>query len=73
MSDESTRNRGLAALVKDEVKSRPFLYLMLLGFAVAGPFATAILYPDAPTGLGLFGGVAMGIVAALCAAPGRFL
>ena len=60
-------------IVVAELKSRPFGYLVLAAFAIAGPIVTHFLFPEAPDGLGLVGGLALGIYAALCAVPQKFL
>lgn len=55
-----------------EVREHPFAYFVLLLFVLTGPIVTHFLFPDAPTGVGVFGGVAFGIYACLCAMPQRF-
>ena len=66
------RNGWRGAIVA-EFKSRPFGYLVLIGFAVAGPIVAHYLLPQAPAGLGFVGGIALGAYAALCAVPQKFL
>jgi len=61
--------RAIAA----EVRAHRGAYAVLLLFVVAGPLVTELLFPGAPRGVGLVGGVAFGAYAALCAMPGRFL
>lgn len=68
---ESARISWPAAAVR-EVREHPFAYFVLLLFVIAGPIVTRSLFPEAPAGLGLFGGIALGIYACLCAMPQRF-
>ena len=63
----------LAGRVKEEVTSRPFAYGVLAAFLVAGPVVTHLLFPEAPTGVGIAGGLAFGLYAALCAVPQKFI
>lgn len=65
--------RSWLASARAEVAEHPMAYLVLLVFVIAGPVVTTILFPEAPRGAGLVGGIALGIYAALCAMPGRFL
>lgn len=55
-----------------EVREHPMAYFVLLLFVIAGPIVTRFLFPEAPRGAGLFGGIAFGIYACLCAMPQRF-
>lgn len=68
-----TARRSWAQTVVREVRDHPMAYFVLLLFVIAGPIVTAILFPDAPRGVGVFGGMAFGIYACLCAMPQRFL
>ena len=61
--------RAIAA----EIRQHRGAYVVLLLFVVAGPVVTALVFPGAPRGVGLVGGIAFGAYAALCAMPGRFL
>ena len=63
----------LRARLWAELRSRPMAYIVLAIFLVAGPVATHFLFPEAPTGVGLIGGLAFGAYAALCAVPQKFL
>jgi hypothetical protein len=61
------------AAIAQELRSHAVPYAVLLAFVVAGPIVTHWVFPEAPRGAGLFGGIAFGAYAALCAMPGRFL
>jgi hypothetical protein len=63
----------LRARLWAELRSRPIAYIVLAIFLVGGPVATHFLFPEAPTGVGLIGGLAFGAYAALCAVPQKFL
>jgi hypothetical protein len=68
-----TSAKGKFATAVREVREHPAGYAVLVAFAIAGPFVTHFLFPDAPSGLGLIGGVVFGMYAALCAVPGEFM
>jgi len=70
--DES-RDRTWSQAIATELREHPMAYAVLLAFAVAGPVVSHVLFPGAPRGVGIFGGVAFGVYAALCAMPQRFL
>ena len=70
---EETAQRPWHRRVREEVVAHPMAYLVMLAFVIAGPIVTSVLFPEAPRGAGLLGGVAFGAYAALCAMPGRFL
>lgn len=63
----------LRARIWAELRSRPIAYIVLAIFLVAGPVVTHFLFPEAPAGVGLIGGLAFGAYAALCAVPQKFL
>jgi len=56
-----------------EVQRRPIAYGVLASFLVAGPVAASLLFPEAPPGIAIVGGLLLGGYAALCAVPGKFL
>jgi 4-hydroxybenzoate polyprenyltransferase len=56
-----------------EVRSRPFAYGVLAAFLPAGPLLAAWLFPEAPLGVSVVGGLLLGGYAALCAVPQKFL
>jgi hypothetical protein len=70
-ANHPVRNRWRA--VVREVRSRPFGYTVLFLFVLAGPFAAPFLFPQAPPAVAIFGGLAFGLYAALCAVPQKFL
>jgi hypothetical protein len=72
MSRIVTRPAVLAKIV-DELRRHRVGYLVVGGFAAAGPFATAYLFPEASLGVSVFGGVLFGSYAGLCAVPEKFL
>ncbi len=76
--DQDARHRASAggvwktALAR-ELRAHPFGYVVLLLFVLAGPIGAAFLFPQAPIGVAIFGGLAFGIYAALCAVPQKFM
>ena len=56
-----------------EVRRHPAGYVIIACFAVAGPFVARMVFPEAPDGVGLAGGVFLGIWAALCATPDKLM
>jgi hypothetical protein len=71
--EDHEARRSWPRAVANEVREHPMPYAVLLAFAVAGPVVTRVLFPEAPLGVGVLGGIAFGVYAALCAMPGRFL
>jgi hypothetical protein len=63
--------RCLAAL-RRELRTHALAYSILALFAAAGPFVVAWLFPGVTPWVGVVGGLALGIYAALCAVPDRF-
>jgi hypothetical protein len=58
--------------VAREMRDHPMAYGVLAVFLVAGPFVASLLFPEAPLGVSLLGGLIFGGYAALCALPGKF-
>jgi hypothetical protein len=56
-----------------EIRDHPFGYCVLAVFMLAGPIAASLLFPEAPIGVSIVGGLALGGYAALCAVPQKFL
>jgi len=56
-----------------ELRARPLAYLLLAAFLVMGPLAAWFLFPEAPAGARVIGGLALGGYAALCTVPQKFL
>jgi len=67
------RTQRLRYAIARELRSRPFGYVVFAIFVIAGPFAVHLLFPEAPTLVGLLGGICFGAYAALCAVPQKFL
>ena len=65
--------RPLKERIVDEVRSRPFGYIVLAIFIVAGPICAPFLFPQAPPAVAIVGGLVFGLYAALCAVPQKFL
>ena len=59
--------------LRREIQRHRFAYFVVGGFALAGPFVTHFIFPEAPPLSGLIGGVCLGVYAALCAVPEKFL
>lgn len=70
---ETEAQLGVRERLVDEVRSHAFGYGVLAAFLVAGPLAASALFPEAPTGVGIIGGLAFGAYAAFCAVPQKFL
>jgi len=64
---------GWKPALRRELRAHPFGYVVLLLFVLAGPIGAALLFPQAPIGVVIFGGLAFGIYAALCAVPQKFM
>jgi hypothetical protein len=70
-ASEPQRRGWLAALAR-EVRRHPIGYAILLAFVLLGPVLVHMIFPDVSPLLGLVGGLAFGIYAALSAVPDRF-
>ena len=73
MSSHDSRPRRWLGAAVDEVRTHPIGYGVLLAFAVGGPVIAKIIFPEAPLGVGIVGGMALGAYAALSAVPEQFL
>ena len=76
----STRNTlppsvrpGKISALADEVRSHAVGYSVLAAFMLAGPLVSHLIFPQAPLGVALIGGVAFGVCATVCAVPEKFL
>ena len=56
-----------------EVRRHPYAYILTFVFAVAGAVTAPLLFEAATPWMGLAGGLALGIYAALCTVPNKFL
>jgi multidrug efflux pump subunit AcrB len=65
-------NRFARAVSRD-VRSRPIGYGVLAVFTLGGPLVANLIFPEAPLGVGVVGGLALGAYAALSAVPDQFL
>jgi hypothetical protein len=65
--------RSLPARAWREVRRHRTAYAVLAAFVLASPFAVRLIFPEASPWVGLAGGLALGIWAAACAVPDKFL
>jgi hypothetical protein len=65
--------RSLGARVGRELRRHRTAYAVLAAFVVASPFVVPMIFPEASPWMGLAGGIALGIWAAACAVPDKFL
>jgi hypothetical protein len=56
-----------------ELRRHSYAYILTLVFGVAGAIIMPLLIPEASPWMGAAGGLALGIYAALCAVPNKFL
>lgn len=64
--------RGWLAALREELRSHAITYVALAGFCVLGPVLARMIFPEASTGLVVFGGVVFGIHFAFCALADKF-
>ena len=64
--------RGWLDALRDELRSHAITYVALAGFCVLGPVLARMIFPEASTGLVVFGGVVFGIHFAFCALADKF-
>lgn len=62
----ATRRPWHVAL-REEIRSHLLAYIAVIGFCVLGPLLARIIFPEASTGLVVFGGIAFGAHFAFCA------
>jgi len=65
--------RGRPGRVWAELRRHPYAWLLTIGFALAGAVLAPMLFPGATPAMGIVGGLAFGVYAALCAVPNKFL
>ena len=65
--------RGWRERLVTEIREHPMAYVVLAGMVAAGPLVASALFPEAPTGVAIVGGLIFGVYAALCAVPQKFL
>ena len=56
-----------------EVRRHPYAYILTIVFAGSGAVLAPLLFPGATPWMGLAGGLALGVYAALCTVPNKFL
>ncbi len=59
--------------LSQELRRHPYAYAVVVVFGLAGAVLAPILIPEASPWVGAAGGLAMGVYAALCAVPNKFL
>lgn len=63
----------MLARLREEVRRHAIAYGVVAAFLLIGPLLVYLIFPNASPLLGLIGGLAFGIYAALSAVPDRFL
>ena len=66
------KQRGLFWRILRELRAHRLAYAVLVIFTIAGPFLVPLLFPEASPAIGLAGGLALGVIAALSAVPDQF-
>ena len=56
-----------------ELRRHPYAYILTVVFAVSGAVLAPLLFEQASPWMGMAGGLALGVYAALCAVPNKFL
>jgi hypothetical protein len=69
---EPAPRRGWLAAIAHELRTHAVAYTVLALFAAAGPLVVSWIFPGVTPWIGVVGGLALGIYAALCAVPDRF-
>ena len=67
------RPRTLTGKIAAEVRRHPYAYIVTALFSVGGAFGATLIFPEAPPAAAAFGGFALGLYAALCAVPNKFM
>lgn len=73
MSSPESRLRRWKRALAEEARNHPLGYGVLAAFTLGGPLIARIIFPDAPLGVLIFGGLMLGAYAALSAVPDLFL
>lgn len=63
---------GWTARIAHELRTHVVAYSVLAVFVASGPLVVTWLFPGVTPWVGVVGGLAFGIYAALCAVPDRF-
>lgn len=64
---------GRLAALRRELRGHAVAYSVLAAFVLGGPLLAKLIFPEAPLGALLLGGIFLGVYAAVCAVPGEFL
>ncbi len=72
MDDEKEKRSGLRS-IGHEIKTHAAAYLILAAFSLAGLVISHLVFPDMSIWIGVVGGLAFGVYAALFAVPDKFL
>ena len=73
MSSPESRARRWRRAAAEEIRNHAIGYGVLLAFALGGPLIARLIFPEAPLGVLIVAGVALGAYAALSAVPDQFL
>jgi hypothetical protein len=69
----SRGTRRLLARIREELRNHVYGYAILAIFTLAGPVVMRFLFPEASLAVGLVGGLAFGVYAAICTIPNKFM
>lgn len=69
---EQPEPAGWRARLRAELRRHAIGYGVLLAFVLLGPLLVHLIFPEAPLLLGVVGGFAFGVYAAVSAVPDRF-
>lgn len=73
MSDPPSGSKKRIAAVAKELREHRVAYGVLGAFMLGGPLIAKLIFPAAPLGALVLGGIFLGVYAAVCAVPGEFL
>jgi hypothetical protein len=69
---EPAPRRGWLTALRAELRRHAIAYAVVAAFMIIGPLLVYMIFPDASPLLGLVGGLAFGVYAAISAVPDRF-
>lgn len=72
-SEPTPLRAGRLAALRRELRAHRVAYSVLAAFVIGGPLLAKLIFPGAPFGALLLGGIFIGVYAAVCAVPGEFL
>jgi hypothetical protein len=61
------RRRSWRTVLVEDVREHLLAYIAVAGFCVMGPIFAHMIFPEAPTALVVFGGIAFGVHIGFCA------